>query len=109
MDEKSDNFEELYFAKTKFNINSMYFIFHSTLDGKLLHPIVSQYFSNLSYDNFCWYLRGASFEKNHEKLHLFNGIPSNICNSFFPDKILYRLKETELKKLKLRKKSVCFN
>ena len=91
--------EELYFAKTK--SNSRYALAHTTFDGKSLHPMESQYFENLSYDNLCWYLHGASFGKNNKKLHLYNGISSNTRDSFFPNQRFYNLKERELEKLLL--------
>jgi hypothetical protein len=92
-----ESFEEISFAKVKYN--PIYVIIHSIFNGTILSPIKSKHIKNLSYDNFSWYLQGACFGKDNKKIHLYNGLASDINNNSFFDKKLSSLKEKELEKL----------
>jgi hypothetical protein len=91
-----EGLEEIHFAKL--NGEDKYFLLHSIFTGKLLFPGQSQTIEDIYYDDFCWYLEGASFGKNNKKLHLYNGIP-HTAHSLFSNKNLSPLKEEELEKL----------
>ena len=77
----------------------MYALVHLTLNGKILSPVKPQAFEGLDYEELCMYLEGASFGKNGEKLHIYNGISPELGVKAFPNEKLSCLKEKKLEKL----------